>query len=309
MSIIYLLGVFLLSCEPKDQFIPLPNKGSGSPAVTKMNAEELNKLLASSLDKLPLSLALIRSVLDDQYSESLKITKSQVDETDHLFKKSKKALQLSSQKTLSFESVEHAQSVNQVLESFDYNEQNQITVLRLKKAPKLTETFLSKKNGVDFNSKTKTSDIVLVKLTDVEDRYLLTLHKNEITNSKKDKMTEVETHIEAVIVWDGKLNSLSQDINVVALSVEVERRKNKEGQLKFIDNEASLSVSLGVLCTRLDGVLKLRQSNDDRLIVDPSAEPLILDIKDSEVAVRGTSFVSEPQNCEVRPLIDLTRML
>lgn len=341
-SVLMSLCFLVAACTPKDTLLSTNNNKNNTndnQNVVVMSAAESDKLLAVTMDKVVESLVFVRAYLDESYRSQVNLNIAKIDDEDDIFSKvmTKKINLFSSDvasapvRTMVSSPSDSVQgnagsnpkkgkndnkkaqvSLSVVVDQVEFADDHLIKlVLTIPKDKVLLNRALLNKD--DFESDTTAGTITVTKLFGSENIYSVVVSKMETTNSKADKKTTIETTLKFRIVWDGRVETLSQDLVLNRLFVKADRTGGKSGSFKYIDNGLDLKLSLSS-CSVLNGEAQLVAITDTAAAAaDTNISPdntRVLHFNKSNIEFQdGSKTTSAYKACEIGAIVDLTRFL
>ena len=339
-SVLASLCFFTVACTPKDTLLSTnnnKNNANDNQNVVVMSAAESDKLLAVTMDKVVESLVLVRAYLDESYRSQVNLQSAKIDFTEDIFSKvvgtkinifspdaasapvrtmmlspsdSTQNSAGSNPKKGKNENKKPQISLSVIVDQVEFADDHLIKlVMSIPKDKVLLNRAVLNNN--DFESDIISGSITITKLFGSDNIYSVVVLKNETTNSKFDKKTNLETTINFRINWDGRVESLAQDLVLNRLFVKVDRTGGKSGSFKYIDNGLNLKLSLST-CSVLNGDAMLvaitdTTSSDSNLSPDNTR---VLHFDKSNIEFKdGSKATSGYKACEIGAIVDLTRFL
>jgi len=316
---ILFFGLFfgLFSCQPKDidlRALSAATKASQSNASNnfqsvQMTEAEINSIFTLSLDRMAEAVFLMKAVLNPEFAAThfLNLLKHENLETSDDLPEMFLESVVSDQQMSQQKKMNTISSVNYKVDDFLVDASGKLKKLVLVKnifKSAIAKGDLNTKKG-DFNIK-NTSDQISVQLTTEPNIYLVKIYRVDETSSKSDKNTTLNSEIKFKLGWSGDVASLNNKMNISNILILIDRTGAKKGQINFINNQESLTLSMGQ-CASLNGRLSINTN-----WVPPEQKmtnPTELIIIDSTFEILNSKFKSVAQACEIRPIVDLTRLL
>jgi len=336
-SVLISLCFLVFACTPKDTLLSTNNNknANDNQNAVVMSGVESDKLLAVTMDKVVESLVLVRAYLDESYRSQVNLQSAKIDFTEDVFSKvtstkmslfsfdvasapvrtmmqgssdSNQSNMGSNPKKGKNENKKPQVSLSVVVDQVEFADEHLIKlVLNIPKDKVLLNRAIL--NGQDFESDIISGSITVSKVFGNDNIYSVVILKNEATNSKADKKTNVETTVNYRIIWDGRVESLAQEIVLNRLFVKVDRSGSKTGSIKYIDSGMNLKMSLST-CSSLSGDAALSAITAEN---GPSPSPdnaRVLHFDKSIIEFKdGSKTTSEYKACEIGAIVDLTRFL
>lgn len=301
----------LFSCAPKDDKLV-------KPAVVGVQSvpasEDAVKMLFISLDRQVEALHYLKVALNSDFASSRKITLEDV-------APGAKKLSANPDKLDTGDYLQTAPS-NLLATVVMSDDKTTVKTVRIQdNGNGLTEQALfpkanNPKNESVLSAKNIQKQITVDKLTTkdkdgnevvVDGKYAIEISAYDETNAKVGGNGFSNTFSKFTIFWDGKVESLNQDIKITSALLG----QNKYGVTKFTaksTEDSTLTVSLGELCASLNGSIKLT-STAKPAKGQSANEVYSVNVVDSSISVVGKSVSFQAAACASRPLVDIRKLL
>jgi hypothetical protein len=319
MTSLILVSVFtIFSCQPRDQDLKAvanalkanQNNNSNSKTVNQiqMTKSEKNAVLALSMDRIAESIFLMKAVVDPKFASqnSLKVDQA-VD--------SQNSDQLPPTRLFSYPSEANSQKLMNTTANVNYNVDDRAVdpsgkLSRLVLVNNIFELIeakgdLKNKKG-DFVVK-NISDRIVIKVTSDPNIYLIKITRIDQTSSKADKNTTLNFEAKFELAWDGQVSKIDQPMLISNLMIKSVRSGGKNGEVVLITESSDLTLQIGK-CASMNGRISVKsedKSNTEQKMTNPTE----IILTDSTVEIPSQNFKSQAADCEIRPIVDLTRML
>lgn len=324
-SVLFFLALEIFSCQPKDADLRAlaasvktnqNNTNTSVPPVMEMTDAETNTVFALSLDRMAESVFLMKAVLSPEFAAAHFLNLRQeanVESSDELPDTFLESVTLVPQLDPLSQQTEVLQKMNTIaLLNYKVDELSIDVSGKLRKLVLVKNIFKSVTAKGDLNTKKgdfsikNISDRISVRLTADENIYLIKISRVDETSSKSDKNTTLNYEAKFKLAWSGDIAGLNSEMSISNISMRVDRLGAKTGQMNFANNQQNLTLKVGQ-CVSLNGRLSLSTSlsHSEQKMTNPTE----LVVTDSTFEIPNLKFKSMAQPCEVRPVVDLTRML
>jgi len=325
------LTTLIFSCQPRDielgggtagNFSRDGKNGSANNAQT-MTDKEISNLAVVSVERTTEVLHLVKAFLNPQYAKKNSLLKSpnEIEPTSKelpemslqtVIAKPIKNKKMDSPTTAAADEVielvpgyvkkgdnELQLSYKVVDLSFDLSGRlNRLTLIKNNFSRSYSKNLNSQK--ADFRAVTAMEYISIRRGTE-ENTYTVKIERNDETDSKADRRSIISSQISFKFSWDGQISSLEQELLIANIDMKIKRTSDsggKSGDMNLTSTQSSLAVLLQD-CVSIRG----------ELLANLNAKPFNLVFSDSTAQIAAANYISSPQACEVRPVVDFSRML
>lgn len=312
----------LMACQAKDERINRPNGNSDRPGdVQVMSTNESMQMLAVQIDRTAETLHVLRATLDSKYRDSYKITASQpleasqltarVDVSNIVLKSQNKDPDRKAKELTKLSNVNL--TIKRLLIDQDGKLQQLVGLFEDTDGVKNAGLKYVSGAAVDFTSTLRSKSFSIEPIANEDSKYLVTHLKFEDTSSKKDRNSLVQTKLKFVLNWSGQMTDLSAPMLIDGLTLNVFRSGSKTGQIRVQTSPETvqkLSIELKD-CSSINGGLSIQISEP----VKGADGKTTFVWKDYELTAVDSSYaianklLSTSQECAIRPVVDLTRLL
>ena len=321
------LSLLISACQPRDVDYRTQSRvganGSGSGGNSgpeksiDMTPKETQLMMVVSLERMGEALHYAKSFLMPDYASANGLVKVQTEKaisTDEInetyletIRVDKKSKTDGNSGQVNFKKTNNTSELSYKVDEFSMDPSGKLRKLVfIKNNFKPISTIgLIDQNGKKSDFKTvNISDRIMIRATSDDGVYIVKISRSDSTASKADKNTTIYLDVVFKLNWSGEIHHLDGELKISELLVKFERQGSKVGKFQIKALPENLTMSLGQ-CVSMNGSLDLGiQAGNDKM-----TNPEVLTFNDSS-AVFSTSKVSSPaQPCEVRPVVDLTRLL
>ena len=326
--LVALISMLVFACQPKDEKLQRQTNtvnNNGAPgAVTDMNAQELNQLLALNFDRMAEAVHLLKATLNPDYAALYNIAVTDPKGQKSVITKAlSNRVDLSNLNVLSTKNETNTKDKAPTVKNANLNltvrrllTDEDGTVLQFVAVKEVSDEirnagyiYDAKKAPVDFSAVTQTE---FVSVQQIEaGRYSVKVARGEDVSSKKDSNSLMITRLSFELSWSGKIMDLDEVLKVKLLALDITRKGNKRGFLCLKADAAVNEVGLKLSdCVSLNGDVKVAIKQPKK---DNKEQPDLIKtvrISDSTVKIdEDKAFLSPAISCSGRPVVDLTRML
>ena len=303
---------FMSSCQPKD--VDMKSAAAAAKAFQnnaadakpiEMNPNETNALFAVSFDRLAEALVLTKAVLNPEYASSRFLIlkpSDQVKAPGEIAELTLESVAVDKQKPMATVS-QLSYNVEELSVDANSKLQKLILVKNIFKTVTAKGDLKTKKG--DF-SIVNISDRILISAAADANIYSVKISRIDTTSSKSDKNTTINFEATYKLAWSGQVLDLNNELQISNIKMQLVRTGNKQGQINFANDQQNLSIKLDQ-CVSMNGRLNINidLAKPDGKITNPAEVVL----SDSTVEVPTAKFKSQAQSCDVRPVVDLSRLL
>lgn len=312
--------VIATSCQPRDeqmgkvrsnnntQFGNQKTENQGSP----MSPREVDQLTVVSIEKLTEALHLTKALLVKDYASFTGLEKKtseksiSSDELDETFLVTRTSNSSDTNRVV--KKTNQTQNLNYIVEEFLYPATDQLRKLVFVKNLFLPTSIVAKDSkGTDIKL-TQVSERIIIRETSDDGVFLVKTQRIEMTDSKKDKNTQISTEASMKVKWDGTKAGLDSELILTDLQMTISRKGGKSVNTMMKAKEGELRLVLSS-CAKIDGKITFdrKMTTDESENKEVKTDHLIF--TDSKAVFEDSKTVSESQNCETRPVVDYTRLL
>lgn len=308
---ISLLGATVLfsvfSCKPRDVSM-LPNRSGNSASVNaKTSKDNEYKMTIHAVERQVEALHLVKAILNTDYmnQKSLAIN----DENGIPVLRSKKK----------FIETKNNDFINRIGTNYEiinvsFNENGSLRSLILKNTQLDTvrDSVELRENGkkkVDINFEPINKMIAVYQASNQTNEYTIQITRVDKTNTKANGATNLTLNTTSIIEWSGQAEDLDKDIKISSIQTYLKRDlSDKVAQISdFKITNSSLLVSLKDTCASANGSFAITKM----IATKPEAtqEEVAVQSKDSSFDIHDVGYTTLAQPCEIRPIVDLSRLL
>lgn len=291
----------LFSCAPKDDKLVKPGAAPGVTATeAPKSPDAASQLLLLSFDRQVEALHYLKLTLSSDYA-----VKRDVKVSD------KPPMKLVASELTNLSTLDYTQTgaTNFIVSEMTLNDDQTLKSLTIKENPNVLINqllFVSAKMDTAVLKVTPLSKLITVTKVVNKDStkpqtYNFNVESYDLVNTS-GKVTDgvmSDTFTKFTIEWDGKVESLNQDIKIVSALVG-----HAKGSVKFIATSlnSTLIVKLTDECTSQNGMMTLR-STDKK---DNTTYPVTFN--DSSISIAGRSTAFTAAACASRPVVDIRKL-
>lgn len=321
VSILAMSCFGFVGCQAKDERINRPGSDGGGVTTQAMNANESMQMLAVQLDRTAETVHVLKALLDSTYRDSYNIKSSQALNASELsarldianidLKSENKNLDSKKQELSKLSNLNL--KIKRLLIDEDGKLQQLIAVYEDAEGLKNSAIKYVSGKAVDFSTILRFESFSIEAIKGEEAKYKVTHIKFEDSSSAKDKSSMIQSRINFVLNWSGRALDLSTTVFAENLSFNVFRNGSKSGQIRVKSKpESTTKLAIDLKdCVSISGVVAI-QSSEPVKGNDGKTKFVWMDFEltaiDSSYTIPGR-LNSSAQSCQVRPVVDLTRLL